>query len=130
MVPLVMANIIDRGIADRDMGYIGKMGLCLIGLGVIGLVSAITAQFFSARASALDYATDAKLRAALKLIDGDTTTFIVSQRASSIMYADQIIVLDDGEIVGLGNHESLLQDCTVYQEIYYSQYPKKGGSRS
>lgn len=81
-------------------------------------------------ASALDYATDAKLRSALKRIDGKTTTFIVSQRASSIMHADQIIVLDDGEIAGLGTHETLLQDCTVYQEIYYSQYPEKGGSRS
>ncbi len=81
-------------------------------------------------ASALDYATDAKLRAALKKIDGDTTTFIVSQRASSIMHADQIIVLDDGEIVGLGDHETLLKDCPVYQEIYYSQYPKKGGGQA
>lgn len=75
-------------------------------------------------ASALDYATDAKLRAALKTIK-DTTTFIVSQRASSIMHADKIIVLDDGEIAGLGTHEELLADCEVYQEIYYSQYPEE-----
>ena len=75
-------------------------------------------------ASALDYATDAKLRAALKTIK-DTTTFIVSQRASSIMHADKIIVLDDGEIAGLGTHEELLAGCEVYQEIYYSQYPEE-----
>ena len=79
-------------------------------------------------ASALDYATDARLRAALARIGTDTTTFIVSQRASSIMHADRIMVLDDGEIVGLGTHETLLQNCKVYQEIYYSQYPEKGGS--
>lgn len=81
-------------------------------------------------ASALDYATDAKLRTALKTIK-DTTTFIVSQRASSIMHADKIIVLDDGEIAGLGTHEELLENCEVYQEIYYSQYPEeKVGSKS
>ena len=81
-------------------------------------------------ASALDYATDARLRTALGKIGGETTTFIVSQRTSSIMHADQIIVLDDGEMVGLGTHETLLQNCTVYQEIYYSQYPEKGGSEA
>ncbi len=75
-------------------------------------------------ASALDYATDAKLRAALKTIK-NTTTFIVSQRASSIMHADKIIVLDDGEMAGLGTHEELLAGCEVYQEIYYSQYPEE-----
>jgi len=74
-------------------------------------------------ASALDYATDAKLRQAIRQIDQETTTFIVSQRASSIRHADLILVLDDGEIVGRGTHEELLTDCEVYQEIYYSQYP-------
>ncbi len=74
-------------------------------------------------ASALDYATDARLRTALRSIQ-DTTTFIVSQRASSIRHADKIIVLDDGEIAGIGTHEELLKECTVYQEIYYSQYPE------
>lgn len=73
-------------------------------------------------ASALDYATDAKLREALKSAAGGTTTFIVSQRASSIRHADKIIVLDDGEIAGIGTHDELLKDCGVYQEIYYSQY--------
>ena len=76
-------------------------------------------------ASALDYATDAKLRAAIKSIKDQTTTFIVSQRASSIRHADLIIVLDDGRVAGLGTHEELLQSCEVYQEIYYSQYPEE-----
>ena len=77
-------------------------------------------------ASALDYATDAKLRGALRTLEGDTTIFIVSQRASTIMHADKIIVLDDGEIAGLGTHEELLASCEVYQEIYYSQFEKGG----
>ena len=75
-------------------------------------------------ASALDYATDAALRQAIHNMDGETTVFIVSQRASSIRYADQIIVLDDGVAVDIGTHDELLKRCSVYQEIYYSQYPK------
>ena len=76
-------------------------------------------------ASALDYATDAALRKALHELNGNTTVFIVSQRASSIRHADLILVLDDGELAGSGTHEELLQNCSVYQEIYYSQYPKE-----
>lgn len=76
-------------------------------------------------ASALDYATDAKLRAALRTLEGETTTFIVSQRASTIRHADKIIVLEEGEMAGIGTHEELLADCGVYQEIYYSQYPEE-----
>lgn len=78
-------------------------------------------------ASALDYATDAKLRAAIRTLEDKTTTFIVSQRASTIRHADKIIVLDDGEIAGMGTHDELLKDCNVYQEIYYSQYPEQRG---
>ena len=78
-------------------------------------------------ASALDYATDAKLRAAIRTLEDKTTTFIVSQRASTIRHADKIIVMDDGEIAGMGTHDELLKDCTVYQEIYYSQYPEQRG---
>ena len=78
-------------------------------------------------ASALDYATDAKLRAAIRTLEDKTTTFIVSQRASTIRHADKIIVLDDGEIAGMGTHDELLKGCTVYQEIYYSQYPEQRG---
>ena len=74
-------------------------------------------------ASALDYATDAKLRQSIQRIEGGVTTFIVSQRASSIRHADKIIVLDDGEMAGIGTHSELLANCGVYQEIYYSQYP-------
>ena len=81
-------------------------------------------------ASALDYATEAKLREALKTLNGNTTTFIVSQRASSIMHADTIVVLEDGEMVGCGKHDELLATCEVYQEIFYSQFPKEGGMKN
>ena len=80
-------------------------------------------------ASALDFATDARLRAAIKNIKDNTTVFIVSQRASSIMYADTIIVLDDGEAVGIGAHEQLLKDCAVYREIYASQFSEEEVAR-
>ena len=73
-------------------------------------------------ASALDYATDAALRKALKETGKDQITFIVSQRAASIMHADLILVLDEGELVGKGRHEDLLKDCQVYKEIYNSQF--------
>ena len=76
-------------------------------------------------ASALDYATDASLRKALREMPGETTVFIVSQRASSLMHADTIIVLDDGDVAGMGTHEDLLKNCQVYQEIYYSQFERK-----
>ena len=76
-------------------------------------------------ASALDFATDAALRKSIKEMKNQPTVFIVSQRAASIQYADQIIVLDDGEMAGIGTHEELLKDCPIYQEIYYSQFPKE-----
>ena len=79
-------------------------------------------------ASALDFATDARLRMAIKDMQGASTVFIVSQRASSIMYADKIIVLDEGEAVGIGTHEELLSACPVYSEIYYSQFEEGGAS--
>ena len=79
-------------------------------------------------ASALDYATDAALRKSIKEMPGQTTVFIVSQRASSMLHADQIIVLDDGRVIGMGRHEELLKDCETYQEIYYSQFEKKEGA--
>ena len=72
--------------------------------------------------SALDYATDAKLRAKLKEMKNTMTTFIVSLRTSSIQFADKIIVLEDGKIAGIGTHKYLLEHCEVYQEIYDSQY--------
>ena len=75
-------------------------------------------------ASALDYATDAALRRALRGLEG-TTVFIVSQRAASVMHADQIAVLDDGRVVAVGAHEALLGACEVYREIYHSQFPKE-----
>ena len=76
-------------------------------------------------ASALDYATDAKLRKAIREMKQQPTVFLVSQRASSILHSDQILVLDDGILVGIGTHEELLENCSVYQEIYYSQQSQK-----
>nr|WP_330372469.1 ABC transporter ATP-binding protein [Lachnobacterium bovis] len=76
-------------------------------------------------ASALDFATDAKLRMAIKKLKNNLTTFIVSQRAASVQYADLILVLDDGKIVGQGKHEELIKTNEIYQEIYYSQFPKE-----
>ena len=78
-------------------------------------------------ASALDFATDAKLRMALRGMKPAPTVFLVSQRASSVRYANKIIVLDDGAVAGIGTHNELLKSCPVYQEIYYSQFPKGGG---
>lgn len=81
-------------------------------------------------ASALDFATDAALRKAIRGMEGETTVFIVSQRAASIQHADRIIVLDDGKIVGLGTSEELLESCEVYQEIYNSQFKKQEGGKT
>lgn len=79
-------------------------------------------------ASALDYATDAKLRQSLKELDYNPTVFIVSQRTSSIQHADKIIVLDGGKLAGIGTHDELLKNCGIYNEIHYSQYEKEGNS--
>lgn len=76
-------------------------------------------------ASALDFATDAKLRMAIAGNAGNMTTFIVSQRAASVQNADMILVLDEGKIAGMGTHDELLEENEVYQEIYYSQFPKE-----
>ncbi|MBE5785292.1 MAG: ABC transporter ATP-binding protein [Clostridiales bacterium] len=78
-------------------------------------------------ASALDYATDAALRRAIREMPGSPTIFIVSQRAASVLHADLILVMDDGKAVGAGTHETLLSDCPVYREIYFSQFPKEAG---
>ena len=79
-------------------------------------------------ASALDYATDARLRAAIGALPNPPTTFVVSQRAASIRHADWILVLDDGRVVGQGTHETLMEQCPVYQEIYHSQFRKEAHS--
>lgn len=79
-------------------------------------------------ASALDFATDARLRRAIQEMEDSPTVFIVSQRAASIQYADKIVVLDDGVMAGIGTHQELLESCPTYQEIYYSQFPKEAGA--
>ena len=79
-------------------------------------------------ASALDYATDAALRQAIRSMENAPTTFIVSQRASSVRFADMILVLEDGRMVDSGTHEELLKRCAVYQEIYYSQFEKEAAN--
>ena len=76
-------------------------------------------------ASALDYATDARLRTAIANMEQKPTVFIVAQRASSLMHADKIIVLDDGKIAGMGSHEQLLATCSIYREIYETQFKKE-----
>lgn len=80
-------------------------------------------------ASALDFATDAKLRKAIREMEEKITVFIVSQRASSIQYADSIIVMDDGRVAGIGTHGELLENCGIYKEIYDSQFKKEGRAR-
>lgn len=75
--------------------------------------------------SALDFATDLRLRKAIHALEGNMTVFIVSQRTSSVRAADMILVLDDGRLVGKGTHEELLLQCEIYQEIYYSQFPEE-----
>ena len=79
-------------------------------------------------ASALDYATDAKLRMAIAGLPNPPTTFIVSQRAASVRQADLILVLEDGHVVGQGKHQELMETCQVYREIYYSQFPKEAAA--
>ena len=81
-------------------------------------------------ASALDFATDAALRKAIREMKNAPTVFIVSQRTSSIRFADQILVLDDGKSVGVGTHDELLTTCSVYKEIYDSQYKKTDSKKS
>ena len=80
-------------------------------------------------ASALDYATEARLRTNINSLDYSPTLFIVSQRASSVLHADLIIVLDDGDVVGMGTHEELLADCEIYRDIFNSQFTSGGESK-
>ena len=75
--------------------------------------------------SALDFATDAALRRALRTIGGGTTTFLVSQRIAGVRQADRILVLDNGALAGSGTHDELMRSCGVYREIYYSQFPEE-----
>jgi len=75
-------------------------------------------------ASALDFATDARLRAAIRAMQGKSTVFIIAQRASSVRHADRILVMDEGSVVSVGTHDTLMQECELYKEIYFSQFPE------
>jgi ABC-type multidrug transport system fused ATPase/permease subunit len=97
-----------------------KQRLCI----ARALVKKPTVLILDDSTSALDFATDANLRAAIRALSPRPTLFIVSQRAASVMHADKIAVLDRGEVVGLGTHTELLDSCEVYKEIYYSQFRK------
>ena len=79
-------------------------------------------------ASALDFATDAALRKSIRTMPNNPTVFIVSQRSASLMHADKIIVLDDGNVAGIGTHSELLANCEVYREIYNSQFKSAKGA--
>lgn len=89
------------------------------------LVADADILIFDDSASALDFATEARLRKALRSLQGEKNIFIVSQRTSSIIHADKILVLDDGALVGIGDHESLLDSCEVYREIHESQFRRE-----
>ena len=90
-----------------------------------GLIRKPPFLIFDDSASALDFATESQLRRNLRALDYNPTVFIISQRASSLLHADQIIVLDDGEPVGIGSHEELMSSCEIYREIYHSQFSEK-----
>ena len=91
------------------------------------LVKRVKILILDDSASALDFATDLKLRQALRTLGGETTVFIVSQRAASVRHCDRILVLNDGRLVGNAGHEQLLKENAVYREIYYSQFPEERG---
>ncbi len=112
-------HVIEQGGKNLSGGQRQRLGMART------LVADPDIIIFDDSTSALDYATDARLRMAVREMEGEHTVFIVSQRAASISHADKIIVLDDGKIVGMGTHEELLLSCDIYSEIYYSQFPKE-----
>lgn len=112
--------VIEQG--GRNLSGGQKQRLCV----ARALVGEKSILIFDDSASALDFATEKAMRKAIESLSYNPTVFIVSQRTSSIMHADKIIVLEDGSIVGSGTHEELLESCDVYKEIYYSQFKKEG----
>ena len=112
-------HVIEQGGKNLSGGQRQRLGMART------LVADPEILIFDDSTSALDYATDANLRTAVREMKGEHTVFIVSQRAASIIHADKIIVLDDGKIVDIGSHTKLLDTCEIYSEIYYSQFPKE-----
>ncbi len=119
--------VMERGGLDTDVDGAGKnfsggqkQRLCI----ARALIKKPSVLILDDSTSALDFATDANLRKAIRELENPPTLFIVSQRAASVMHADEILVLDRGEAVGMGTHEDLLKSCEVYKEIYYSQFRK------
>lgn len=117
-------NGLDEEVEQNGSNFSGgqKQRLCI----ARALVKKADILILDDSSSALDYATDAKLRIGLKEFNPNLTTFIISQRTASIMSLDKILVLDNGVLVGNGTHEELLKNCQVYQEIHYSQFSKEG----
>ena len=122
LVPVVVAQIIDVGVAQDNRSYVGQMFFVLILMAGVGLACSFTAQFFAAKACC---GFAAKLRQAIHKLENKTTTFIVSQRIAGIRQADNILVLNNGELVGQGTHNELMGKCQVYREIYFSQFPEE-----
>ncbi len=112
-------HMIEQGGKNLSGGQRQRLGMART------LVADPEILIFDDSTSALDYATDARLRMAVREMEGDHTVFIVSQRAASITHADKILVLDDGKLVAAGTHEELLDTSEIYSEIYYSQFPKE-----
>ena len=116
--------VIEQGGKNLSGGQRQRLGIART------LVADPEILIFDDSASALDYATDARLRSAIREMNGEHTVFIISQRTASILHADKILVLDDGKLVGVGTHEELLNTSEVYREIYYSQFPKEKEARA
>ena len=135
LLPTIMAFIIDLGIEKGDMNAIVKYGLLTFAVAAIALLRKPKVLILDDSTSAVDTTTDAKIRKAFREEIPGTTKIIIAQRISSVQDADRILVLDNGQINGLGTHEELLKNNAIYQEVYNSQtqgggdFDKQGGEQ-